>query len=395
MLKQIYIENILNFKEGIIVDFTVNDENKVLSRKYNVDKISNISIIYGKNNVGKSNLLKIINDIKQFIIHGENHLKPFTPVDNSNTSTVEIIFENKEHEVRYGFEINLSENKVVDEWMFCLKGKAVEETEVFNRQNQYFHRKIKSIERKIMQEIQPCCLYINDFHNILNVNEAVDDTLSLIESIELISYNKLELNQTVTLFKQRLHYLFKHKNLYNILDKFILSSDLDIIEIIHDEENTNNNLLFKHKSNATFTYDELSSGTKQLLNMIVTLLYFHDKSAVLLFDEIENGLHVSLVSLFFKFIERYIKINRDLQIILTTHREELLDYDFISNDSKIFLQEKEYGNIHAKYLSEYIMSETHIPSKRYRLDAFRVNPNTSQEYDLHEVLSTIGEDDYE
>lgn len=396
MIKQIYAENLYNFKEGVLLDFTTSEDEEVLFNTYADDNISNISILYGKNNVGKSNLLKIISDVKDLILRGKCSLQAFTPDVDKKTSIFEIILENKRHEIRYGFEVDIHNKRVIDEWLFSKKGKNSKESKVFIRSSQYFSRNIKSIEKKMMQDIDDTALYINEFNNIQNVNDVIDDVLTFIKSLDIISYNKLELETTLKCFKHRLRFIHNDKFLFDLLNKFIHTSDLDIEEIkITTKNSYNYELAFVHKSKAEFSYEQLSSGTKQLLNILVSLLFNHNRQSVIIFDEIENGLHVSLVELFFKFVKSYIYINKEIQLIVTTHREELLDYRFISNDNKVFLREKTYGDIEVRYLSEYILSEHHLPSKRYILNAFDTNPNTSQEYDLHEILHNIEEYDNE
>lgn len=61
MLKQIIIRNLYNFKDEIILDFTTSNE-LVAAHQFNKDIISNFALIYGKNNIGKSNLLRAVKE---------------------------------------------------------------------------------------------------------------------------------------------------------------------------------------------------------------------------------------------------------------------------------------------------------------------------------------------
>ena len=80
------------------------------------------------------------------------------------------------------------------------------------------------------------------------------------------------------------------------------------------------------------------------------------------------------------------------QFLITTHREEILDLDYIPNDNKILLKyDKKQKSPYLEYISQYKIREYQRLSDRYRLDAFDSNPNTAYEYRLFNILKDMAE----
>jgi len=127
-------------------------------------------------------------------------------------------------------------------------------------------------------------------------------------------------------------------------------------------------------SNA-YDYTEISSGTKQMFHLLLlTLSTFHQDEGILLFDEIEVGLHMDVITEYLEYVNKLIKNKRDsIQLIASTHQEKLLDLPFISRES-IILIKKHKKTAFIDYLSNYSIRKDQTVSKRYSLDAFETNP---------------------
>ena len=151
-----------------------------------------------------------------------------------------------------------------------------------------------------------------------------------------------------------------------------------------DEENMKPiSMEFIHRSGASYKLEDLSTGTKQIISILIRVIENIGKRSVMIFDEIETGLHSDLLDLLLSFFTDLVRTCSEQQYIITTHREELLDYEFISNENKVFLKFSEDNkDLEVHYLSEYRLRDYQLPSKRYKLNAFQTNPNTSKEYNL-------------
>lgn len=78
----------------------------------------------------------------------------------------------------------------------------------------------------------------------------------------------------------------------------------------------NNSALIFHQTTDIITLEQLSSGEKQLLLILLKVFLMEKKPAILLMDEPEISLHISWQQ---KLIEALRTLNKQCQIILSTH----------------------------------------------------------------------------
>lgn len=446
MIKQITVENLYNFRNEVTVDFTVN-KNQGLYHSYNKENISNLSLMYGKNNVGKSNFFKILKQSIDFIFNNNMNLVPYRPSGISRNSLFEIIVENPTNEIRYGFEINIDSARIVDEWMYSKRDGSSRETEIFGRKDLKFNNIFGAADKKVLEQVKDTVLYLNHLSSLSNQNSLISEILNALKGVKFVSCLSGGDQHELTPGILALH---QNKAYREVLKTFLRSADLDIIDIetteLTDEEQAvideisniflsnesqsvksekskalfeskaelfpllfSKNLVGKinneggtgsvsyeyvHRNGARFFDSDLSTGTRQIISIVLMLIDAIGTDSVLIFDEIEAGLHIELIDLIMNLFKTLILDSPQLQIIITTHQESLLDYEFIPRESKIFLKlSKETAEIEVDYLSDYTLREYEVPSKRYKLNAFGTNPNTSSEYELNEAISKFKESD--
>ncbi|HLV49296.1 MAG TPA: AAA family ATPase [Erysipelothrix sp.] len=352
MIKQIIIENLYNFKSEIVIDF-VNDKTGTY-HIYHDDSIGNITILYGKNNVGKSNFFKVLMDVKKSVMHNEYTLKPYFPVVENVPSFFQIEFETQDHQYVYGFKTLVSEKTILDEYLYIDDKLAYKQDEA-------------SLQCELMA-----------------YKKQGDTPMDVVYDLfEKISYVSFLTPQTDSLLKTLNELLFVERKqaIVEVVNALLKTADLEIRGISLGDEG----FVFEHNTGAMFPYELLSSGTKQLLKISLTVL--KGMEGLILIDEIEAGLHFDLVEVLMDFISLLSEIEPETQFIISTHREDLLDIENISNENKVFMT-LENQQIQINYLSNYYLNADDLPSKRYRLDAFDVNPNTSRLYDLkHAILN--------
>lgn len=443
MLKQMTIRNLYNFKNELTFDF-INDGSQGLNMQYGPDYISNFTLIYGKNNVGKSNLLKLMDEVKDFVLLNLNKLKPYWPKQTSPTSLFEVIIENKYNEIRYGFEINLETKIIFDEWLYYKKPLDHRETQVFSRLGSSFSPIFDKNDLETLSNVKSTVLYLNYFNNLNHKQAVISTVIDFFKSITLIKCDRLS-RELANEDLANLLKLSNHSKSIKLLNAFLSAADVDIskVEVIKLSKNEkdllktlkkiarsqqspnekkastllaieenkeavanilgkkllnfqyqnfdkNLSLGFIHKSKAHFEYADLSSGTKKILSIALFAIDSIKSDKILLFDEIENNLHIELIHLTLSFIKSIVNYSPELQIIISTHRDELLDYSFISNENKLFLKIDPVNlNLSVDYLSQYKLKEYHLASKRYALNAFNTSPNTSKEYQLNMLLDSL------
>lgn len=433
MIKQFTISNLYNFKEEITVDLVTIGKEGESFYTYNKDKISNFATFYGKNNVGKSNLFKIISQAKDFILNSDMHLEPYRPEENNKKESIfEIILEGQKHEIRYGFELLITQNKIIDEWMYAKIDYSSRESLIFSRSLEKMHPSFSKSELATLKNTKDNKLFVS----VTYKHQVIDSFLQMVEGIKLLD-SMLYTKDSIIL--QRLNDFDSNPEKKDIFNLFLKSADLDLegVEVqelsdneasllekmriimmteenIQDknkklsyiiEENSSligsliskgimpiangdglrySSVRFLHRNGGSFPLNQLSSGTRQIVNVISSLVANLHKPTVYLVDELETGLHLDLVNLIISFFKSTLDRVPNNQFLITSHREELLDIPYISKDCKALIKyDKKSGSPFTQYLSQYKLREYHKLSDRYKLDAFDSNPNTSLAYLLN------------
>jgi AAA15 family ATPase/GTPase len=436
MIKQISVKNLYNFKDEICFDFTLSKTNDDITYfNYGKNNVGAFSLIYGKNNVGKSNFFKIVEESIDFILNNTFNLK----VNKSNkedTSAFEIIIVNDNYETKYGFEFTIDKDEVniIDEWLFSKINNSTRESVIFDRKEKKFNKKIKHSDKAFMANVESNELYlfylkkikyevINDFVKSID-NDFIFLSCIEKEDIKLENYldiimdnenfrdmisdfiNSMDTNMQIVYIK-KVDKEFKDnvkKMNKMLLEEFYSESDEIRVEASNKlaailKENANQLMPLNHqgsifkkydengdeiiytvslvdKDGNIFDYSEISTGTKQMFNLLlVTMAALNENNSVLLFDEIEAGLHYDVISSYLDYLNDFIKQEGyKMQIIASTHQEKLLDFKYISRETEILLKE-DNGILSVDYISNYNIRKDQVVSKRYLLDAFEANPN--------------------
>lgn len=437
MIKQLTVKNLFNFYEETTIDFTNSGEVDLVKR-YNNESIGQFTLLYGKNNVGKTNLFKILEYTKDFIFENRNRLQAYNPKGLTELSLFEIIVEDEKYEIRYGFEVDVEKSVILDEWMFAKINGSTRESLLFDRSEKKISRRFKKPIQDYFEEVNDNILMISHFLTIKEPDEVVKSLLMILEGMHFLK-NFQSLEQELIRGIIKVH---EQPTLGLVLSNFFKTADIDVEDIVTTElssdendfmnklllmqteskDGTNSNIesfiednipviknllgksMFgkttenkgykievKHKNGAYFSLDELSTGSRQVIGTILFLIDKIGTSGVILLDELEIGLHPDITSILIGFLEEMAHISPDLQFIISTHRAELLDSSFISKQNKVFMVSQEnFGHIDIRYLSEYRLREYHKISDRYELNAFGTSPNTSNQYHLFEAVKEIG-----
>ena len=147
---------------------------------------------------------------------------------------------------------------------------------------------------------------------------------------------------TDSLYEQKKHY---EGNNLESAPAIMLRSFKDNSMFIVDLEGVDvryRTLEVKHENtDAVFSLSEESDGTIRLLDLIEVLLC-RDNERIYIIDEINRRFHPLLT---YKFIEEYLKKapSRNIQLIVTTHESNLMDFDLLRKDEIGFINKDEDG----------------------------------------------------
>lgn len=405
MLMRFSVKNFLSFDD--ITEFStfagkqrMKKDHLIETEKVNLVKLATL---YGANASGKSNLIKAMAYSKQIISSGLSKIDRYKyhrgKEDNKNNPTsfeYEFMIDNNYY--AYGFSLIINKRELCGEWLYDISTpneKLIFERNIandtfthginFKKRENAFRFKIysediksdtntlllselnrnkdklykKNEEYKIFRDIY------NWFKNTLDINFAS----APITNFEYMLGNNKDYNSKIT----------------NILDMFgtgiidfkLVDSNIDDIkrdiprEILEDIEHkfTEINrpischlrgesqfynirldkngkmkiktLSFKHENqNCSFYLYEESDGTRRLMDLIEILLNSKDKVYVI--DEIDRSLHPNLS---YKFIEIFLELvkDRNVQLIVTTHEDRILDLDMLRRDEVWFVEKNKLG----------------------------------------------------
>jgi AAA15 family ATPase/GTPase len=101
---------------------------------------------------------------------------------------------------------------------------------------------------------------------------------------------------------------------------------------------------------ALFNLSEESDGTVRILDLLEILLAGEGKTYVI--DELDRCLHPSMS---YRFVETFLElaIEKDIQLIVTTHESRLMDFELLRRDEIWFVDKKKSGETDIYSLEEY------------------------------------------
>lgn len=141
----------------------------------------------------------------------------------------------------------------------------------------------------------------------------------------------------------------KFTELKSILCDLGIISNLDIAALPTGDSN-NPKIYFFHwypsfDSDESYSWTDLSYGTRRLVKLFVALFYKDDK--VFMIEQPEDGIHAGLLHQILPFLRAY---SVDKQIFIATHSPQVLNR---AEPNEVRLVYKENGSTHARELDEF------------------------------------------
>lgn len=420
MLVRFSVGNFLSFKEVQEFSLIKGKAKSKSERVFETDKVRllKFAALFGANASGKSNLVSSIKYAQAAIVRGlpkKGKISAFKLDSDYKNKPSYFEFEIylNESVYSYGFEIILSRNELVSEWLFELSASGTDKI-IFARDiaNEGFTSDLIIKSKEIRNKFG---VYSDDLKSNFNVlflsemNRAKDELYKNPNELTIFkdvydwfarkldvnypdapvsgySYfrdtnNKEEVCRIIRSLGTGITNYLEVKSSIDQLQKNLpkpiferLESDLKDLKIAQekgmslrsisirfndmyyvistgkDEEIDVTTIAFNHGSDVIFDFSEESDGTRRILDLIEIL--FSEPGKVYVIDEIDRSLHPQLT---YKLIQEFLNVarKRNVQLIITTHESRLLDFGLLRQDEIWISNKNAIGATELYSLDEY------------------------------------------
>lgn len=365
MLIEFSVSNFRSIKDMQTLSFlaTAMNEHEKTNTIQVTDKVRLLksTAVYGANGSGKSNLVKAMWAMVNFIkapfedkIKFEEHIQPF----KLNTSTrndgsfFQIMFIIEEKTYRYGFVY--LKGKITSEWLFGTANKN--EVEYFTRDEQKIYinkerfREGIGLETKTREDK----LFLNvvaEFNGkIINVIKGYLSKIFIVQGLN---------EKTLQSFSYGL--IQNKANKHRLLEMLKLA-DLDIYDVDLEENYDpktrkiiSQRKIFDENGQEVgleiLDFDkEASEGTKKMFNYAGIFVHLLKSGGIIIIDEFDARFHTSLTKAIVKLFNS--EKNKAAQLCFVTHDTNLLDNDLLRRDQIYFAEKNQRGETSIYSLNE-------------------------------------------
>lgn len=326
-------------------------------------KINKATAIYGANGSGKSSLLESCLFLTSLVSN-----KPSQPGDkilviphalSAIDEPTEFLIHFERKGIRYVYGISVTEDRVEKEFLYHFK--VGRKAKIFDRvgEEYTFGAKYKSDLNKALSFQKENRVFLNTAANFTNNEDITNAFLFFKEDLVVnspsfmnnwreYSFNMINKNPE---FKKKVVTAFNNLGIdikdiktesFNIPlhDELVENIPADIKEIIKSSMGEEKTLYLKK---VLFDYgifsvdiDRESTGIKRLFEVLCPLIDIIENDRVLLWDEIEMGLHSSILDTLIKIFLN--EKDSKAQLIFTTHDISLLNLDNLRRDQIWFTE---------------------------------------------------------
>jgi len=408
MLIRFVVENFKSFKEetefNLLTGNIRKHPNHVHHTKQGID-ILPISVIYGGNASGKSNLIEAIFRARTIIVDGTLSRNTSFPIEkfaldkeaSEKPVKFEIEFKTEINTYAYGFVIDY--DIVIEEWLYLISAKK-EDKPLYERVNQKFDFKnLSTLNKKELsflinesKGVRKNQLFLTEFYK--REIGFWDDVLDWFQKLMIIfpeqKYGKLNsfLNPDFLTFTNNLlrvgdtginvktvkeNYVDLINKYPNIKDEVELKfgyikrhglsfiAEKEVFTIYFDEAKNRMQavkLIALHKTKKgeiiNFKIPQESDGTQRLIDLAGGIYPAIFENRVVIIDEIDRSIHPLLSK---KLIEVFLLKREEKggtgQIVCSTHENLIIDMNILRPDEVWFVQKNDEGMSEIYPLSEF------------------------------------------
>lgn len=333
-------------------------------------KALKISLIYGANASGKTNIIKFLYGFRRWVLNLDNRVgenialyQPFKFDSATVNAPIEFVMEFIAQKVRYKYEVRFTRSQIEAESLMSYPN---------GRQTQLFERRLFPEDKESdtlkfgasLSTFKP----FHVFKNQLLISKFLKDTPC--EPIthaarylaDIVISNGFHEDTMLGEDKEMLRWLYSHPDNKKMLAEFLTFADTGLADFQLKKrsdgvEVTSLHGLYEDGEDSGKTTDlplkEESFGTRALFIIGCYILQALQNGSPFFIDEMDSGLHSYITKLIVD-IFRNERINKhNAQLVFTTHDVNLLDQNTIRKDQVWFTEKDKYGVSEMFTLSDF------------------------------------------
>ena len=367
MLLEFSCSNHKSIREKVFFSTLAGTDTTYEDKIYNFDglRILKSAVLYGANGSGKSNFIDSISFMKYLVTNSISNAPgqgirqvPHKLEGFKKESAYKIQFVS--NKVRYAYGFSIKDMIVTDEYLYYFPNGR--QTKIFERSLEEFSAgsKFRGKLNTCKDVLKPNRLLLSCAANFSTVEEITDAYRFFADELVIFKPGNEDNWMNYSLYQ-----IYKDKRIKDAVITFMNELGICIkdIEVSIDKKQLESShlpsflsdefkkMLLERKFDAidakvvydsfkTNLLNEESSGVKKLFGMLCPLIDIMANGKVLICDEIESGLHESLV---FCLVKLFAEVNNNKfsQMIFTTHETGLLNLDVFRRDQIWFTELRE------------------------------------------------------
>ena len=332
-------------------------------------KILRVSLIFGANASGKTNIIKFLYGFRRWLLNIDNRVgedialyQPFKFDSATADAPTEFTMEFIAQKVRYKYEVHFVRYRITSESLLSYPN---------GKQTQLYERILLSDDKESdtikfgssLSSFKP----FNVFKNQLLMSKFLKDTPcepitnAAKYLVDMVISNGFHEDTILGEDKEMLRWLYSHPDYKKMLAEFLAFADTGLDDFQLDKrsdgvEVTSLHGLYKDGEGIGKTdlpLKEESFGTRALFIIGCHILQALQNGSPFFIDEMDSGLH-SYITRLIVDIFRNERINKNnAQLIFTTHDVNLLDQNSIRKDQIWFTEKDKYGVSEMFTLSDF------------------------------------------
>lgn len=304
--------------------------------EFEINDLSLVNLVSGKNNVGKSSLLEAL-----FLLIDHSNPEVFVKLNNfRNTISLSsvAVWENLFYNFNSNSIINISARNAKDKFEISYsKDSAYVPVNNHNIENAMFNRFKDSAKTNYSLKYE---FKWNDYIEKNNIIVSQDGFLTNIQTSEkdneiknvckvyMVNYDTARSDKIILDWMGEI----EKSNIRQEVIELLNIIDSNIVDVMVITDNGLPRLYIKLNNNNLFPIEFMGDGIRKLLHLYLAIRV--KEYNIVLIDEIENGLHYSMYEVLWRYIYKLAK-SRNCQIFATTHSyENITAFQSVLSDKK-------------------------------------------------------------